>query len=986
MTFYLNNSKIDVLNGATFSIKKDETLDSGKIELIFSDLKDTIKPMTDLRIEDSGETYNFVVISDVVSVASKKPTAYKHTIEFVQNTKKLSKIQVRNTQFSQPAKNSLKCGNNAIFINTGDTYMELAGKNVGKTYEYSMEVSSRHKVRSSYFKINTYYCKCTNNNPQSSDVYYNNKLQDTCPQLFISFDVYKDNVLLYTRSGNFNNGEISYSGINLENGVYTIKNVKVMRKTDSTYTNFDLFIVNISLVADVYYYTLYDVLDTLRKQIALQEIDMATISAPMLYLESVYDATSKNYKIYARITNTNNQKVIATYYSSGAINLSHTEINIDQYDSEKVYIGSTKSGTVIVYAYLENTARTQKSSTKSESINFDANIVSPNLYFIESAGSSGATGYKYQIYNPNAFAVNVYAKHWQYNENNKPIEYTKVATLDTKGSYDSAVFQQTKLYVECYFTKVEEETIESSKTNGYKFIPPITYDYNLYLTDTGKDGTYILKDSQQFQSSEDYSTTSQCWRYIENNDLYDISDFALNTSKSDYDGKHFNLYGYKTITILPPDIEIRYSYNVSSSGYDIYVQFTNNNGVSCNVYYYAEGSITKVHTLVGNLTIGESKEILLGTVTTTSSGKITAYCSYETITSEKGEKSWSQSGGTVAPLIEYEQYGNVYTYAFTIKDLNTPRADLYYRYKFLEDWSNWIATANAQVQLTLSNPYTNAKTAYVEAYSSYEGIKSTTTAESVSIDGMPILAPTINVSQYGSYSKQISITTNATQGGLTTYYKIWKNGVMPSTWTEYGGSFVLSASAGSTDSYTIYAKTTSSAAGGESDTVSVSFTIEGAPITYELTVRHYTAGVFYTLDTYYITSGSTVDVSSYIKSISGYRFSYSSPGSDFKMTGDANLYIYYLAIVHDYQFSNNVTWSNWEKVVEIDQGTTTTYYYYLKSSSTSTYSSTATYEKYDRNQYVEDITLSCSVNKTTGVVSGSTEHNNAKSIVVDYGS
>ena len=116
MKFYLNEKEIKVLNGATFSIQKDETLDSGKIELVLMEDKTPIKPMTDLTIIDD-ETYNFVVLSDTVEIASKKPECYKHTLQFVQNTKKFSKIQVRNTQFAQPAKNSLKCGCNATFQN-----------------------------------------------------------------------------------------------------------------------------------------------------------------------------------------------------------------------------------------------------------------------------------------------------------------------------------------------------------------------------------------------------------------------------------------------------------------------------------------------------------------------------------------------------------------------------------------------------------------------------------------------------------------------------------------------------------------------------------------------------------------------------------------------------------------------------------------------------------------------------------------------------
>lgn len=290
MTFFLNNSKINVLNGATFSIKKDETLDSGKIELIFSEDKSPIKPMTDLRIEDNGETYNFVVLSDVVSVASKKPITYKHTIEYAQNTKKLSKIQVRNTQFSQPAKNSLKCGINKVFDNEdNDGYMYDFNNVDGNGYTYSMQISDRHQVKNSYFKFNFYYAKCLVEGTTNQ-----NTIQETCPTLNVSFDVYKDGELLVSRSGSFNNGDISYFGWDLTNGTYTIKNLKIKKLTDTAYSYFDLFIVNVSLVADVYYYSLYDVLDTLRKQIALKEDNKSYSYAYVLPTSGDFYDTLKN--------------------------------------------------------------------------------------------------------------------------------------------------------------------------------------------------------------------------------------------------------------------------------------------------------------------------------------------------------------------------------------------------------------------------------------------------------------------------------------------------------------------------------------------------------------------------------------------------------------------------------------------------------------------------------------------------------------------
>ena len=267
MKFYLNEVEVKVLNGATFSIQKDETLDSGKIELVLMEDKTPIKPMTDLKIVDD-EIYNFVVLSDTVEIASKNPECYKHTLQFVQNTKKFSKIQVRNTQFAQPAKNSLKCGCNATFQNakneSSQTYMNDFQNDY--QYSYSMEVSQRHKVKGAYIKINTKWIK------YSSESGYNRyyDLQDNCPKLKISFDVYKDDTFQYKQTAEYNNNDISYIST-LSNGVYTVKNIKVELLSDSTYSAFDLFVVNISLVADVYYYSLYDVLDTLRKQIALKE-------------------------------------------------------------------------------------------------------------------------------------------------------------------------------------------------------------------------------------------------------------------------------------------------------------------------------------------------------------------------------------------------------------------------------------------------------------------------------------------------------------------------------------------------------------------------------------------------------------------------------------------------------------------------------------------------------------------------------------------
>ena len=159
----------------------------------------------------------------------------------------------------------------------------------GNGYTYSMQISNRHQVKNSYFKFNFYYAKCLVEGTTNQ-----NTIQETCPTLNVSFDVYKDDELLFTRSGSFNNGDISYYYANLSDGTYTIKNLKIKKLTDTAYSDFDLFIVNISLVADVYYYSLYDILDTLRKQIALKEDNKSYSYAYALPTSGDFYDTLKN--------------------------------------------------------------------------------------------------------------------------------------------------------------------------------------------------------------------------------------------------------------------------------------------------------------------------------------------------------------------------------------------------------------------------------------------------------------------------------------------------------------------------------------------------------------------------------------------------------------------------------------------------------------------------------------------------------------------
>lgn len=736
MKFYLNEVEVKVLNGATFSIQKDETLDSGKIELVFMEDKTPIKSMSDLTIIDD-ETYNFVVLSDTVEIASKNPECYKHTLQFVQNTKKFSKIQVRNTQFAQPAKNSLKCGCNATFLNkvgTDTGYMRNLAMYGTQEYSYSMEVSARHKVKGAHFKIETYWCKYQS----SSANIYEETMQDTCPELFIYFDVYKDDVFQHQKGAKYSSGAIEYLLTNLSNGVYTIKNIKVALLSDaSKYSEYDIFVVNISLVADVYYYSLYDVLDILRKQIALKEGEFESIDAPTITYESEID-------------------------------------------------------------------------------------------------SSGITNYKYVIRNNNAFECYAYVKTWQ-NSEEEPTSYKSVGLLSSYSTYtDSTLYKQTRLHIKTYLIKKDDAKLTSSVINGYKFMPPISYEYKLYLSLFGKDATnkYKLEQEDQFMSDSDYQFPVSCWQYIEDNSLYDLSPYSFNADMSKVENDKFTLYGYCYYILKAPNLKVWSEYIASSGIYELKATITNSGNAikPVKICWWSEGTLKHEETYLEDgkdYKINEGATISIGTYGTGSSGKIYARCEYEELASDYNSYVWSSSG-VVAPDISFEKvYDN--QYKVIIKQLAEPYETLYFRYKLGDDaeWSSWNVSTSYTYSFYQTNNTKTSKFLYVEAYSEVNGVKSQTSSAYQNISAVIVNKPKISYIMINDYTETITIENQATQSDAVIYYKVVKNGDDPIDYSLYNGSFQIQADEGNDDSFKILAYAYSKGYEGSSDVVEYETTLYG---------------------------------------------------------------------------------------------------------------------------------------------------------------
>lgn len=835
--YYLNGREINVLNGATFSIKKDKTLDSGGFTLIFSDLKEPIQPMSQIRVEKNGETYEFLVMQDTVSVATKKPVSYQHEVQYIQNTKKFSKIQVRNTQFSQPAQNELVSAFYCSYQNEGESlYMHpfnYYGMSLGATEErwdkagvvQPFELSARHKVKNAYFQFSLRHFLYTNN--------LNEVEQEISPDVEISFDLFNDDSRVKSFSATINNGTNLFCDTSFTRGTYTIKNVRVKRK--QSYGTLDVFVVAIKLICEVYYYTLYDILDILRKQIAMEEsvAPSTKLNAPYLTLNATYNVEEDKYNIYGVFTNSNNLDLTLRYKVSNGADWISEEIGA--FESKTLLLTSLDNGVITCWCYLTDRTGTVNTLLTTKSINVSNVIIAPQLVFEQSGN-----GYKWQGKNLNDFECYLYYKAWEAPDAETE-EWIKVETPLNKDEYfTSDLFTMAKLHVKCQLRKKTDEGLQSDEVEGYKFIPPVSYEYDIYTSDyLGINGEYNLKYTNQFQSDMDFTSAYQMFRYLSDQQSSDyiggLENYDFNDLLSTYNGVNAKLYAYQTLNLVSPKV-VMSTEQVAHGAYAVYATFTNFNVVPCNIAYKATGSVQIPLTTTDALNANNgTKKVLIGSFTTTSSGVVEAYCIYESLTSPTTSDSWVQGGTVIAPYITGLQYGNAYTYQFTITDLNTPSGTLFYRYRLGDNaYTSWEATTTSPRYIIVSNDKTTSQTAKIQAYAQVDSEHSEQAIYEQVIEGKPITPPSIEYNLYPYNSMKVTITnlSGDTTTNAKTYYRITRQGIVGS-WENFTGSsrsFTLrNNNLGLTVRYNIESYTLIEGK-GESTTTTTSFDIIGPAV------------------------------------------------------------------------------------------------------------------------------------------------------------
>lgn len=101
MKVYLNNIPQELNILPTQSETKDETLDGFSLTFLNSS-PTPIAPMNVVKVEEGSDTSYFVVVADSVEPFTQEGKLFRHTLSCAQNSRRLSKKQIRNSVFSQP--------------------------------------------------------------------------------------------------------------------------------------------------------------------------------------------------------------------------------------------------------------------------------------------------------------------------------------------------------------------------------------------------------------------------------------------------------------------------------------------------------------------------------------------------------------------------------------------------------------------------------------------------------------------------------------------------------------------------------------------------------------------------------------------------------------------------------------------------------------------------------------------------------------------
>jgi hypothetical protein len=103
-------------DGLSWVNNLDEELDSGQLDLVWTELSTAFPPFTAVGFHDKGSLIEGLVISeDNVTVQSKNPLLYKHELQLIEPTKYLERFSIDGKTFTQPISDESTYGEYTLY-------------------------------------------------------------------------------------------------------------------------------------------------------------------------------------------------------------------------------------------------------------------------------------------------------------------------------------------------------------------------------------------------------------------------------------------------------------------------------------------------------------------------------------------------------------------------------------------------------------------------------------------------------------------------------------------------------------------------------------------------------------------------------------------------------------------------------------------------------------------------------------------------------
>ncbi|MCK9576406.1 MAG: hypothetical protein M0R51_10835, partial [Clostridia bacterium] len=259
MKFYIGGVEVQTQTAPIFSETLDETLDSGSCILGFSTREKAYEPDTAFQIvdDDSFETLDYVIVSDMVEVVDKATPLYRHSITFVQRSRLLAKHTLRNMVFSQPSTQILKANQCSLYeVDYVDNEWVLVANSAG-SYQTAAVIGKRAKVRKAWLEVQVFG---VDNDTNPSTI---TELDPAVFSVTISVDIVGGGNL-FTGSCGVGRTELDIAG-DIAGG----NNISITQGTTTTtasqYNTYNKVIMHFRLYLETYNYTLYDVLQKIQR-------------------------------------------------------------------------------------------------------------------------------------------------------------------------------------------------------------------------------------------------------------------------------------------------------------------------------------------------------------------------------------------------------------------------------------------------------------------------------------------------------------------------------------------------------------------------------------------------------------------------------------------------------------------------------------------------------------------------------------------------